>query len=214
VNGTVTEPNTKLSFPVNRLTTLDGQNRVQRLIAVFLKTKHVPEIDASLHVFVEAIYVDRADARRELAKYRKGAPHAHQDDVNFAQFVDVVANGKMTVTIEYVMVMTTPGTQMHDHWIGSLVDLWQSWGATGDRLTSLKKCFSDWFLHTGFHNHDDIFIEFNSKSHFTKAIDNGKALEPTCTDAMFGRAIVEHEYFENGNLAADLLPTLWNTEYD
>jgi len=214
VNGTVIEPNTKISFPVNRAVTMEGQQRVQRLIGVFLKTKHVPEIDASLHVFVEAAYVDRADGRRELAKYKRGAPHAHQDVREFNQFVDVVANGKITVTYEYVMVMTTPGTQMHDHWLANLVELWTNWGATADRVAALKKCFSDWFLLCGFHNHDDIYVEYNSKTRATRAMDNGKPLPPPCADPLYGRAIVSHEFYENGNLVADLLPTLWNTEYD
>ena len=214
VNGTVIEPNTKIPFPVNRAVTLDGEHRVQRLIGVFLKTKHVPEIDATMHVFVEAAYVDRAEGRLELARYRNGVPHMNQEDKAFKEFVDMIANGKTTVTYEYVMVMATPGTQMHDHWLDSLVDLWKGWNAPPERIVTLKSCFSAWFLHQGFHNHDEIFIEFNSRNKVSRCVDNGKPLNPPCNDPMFGRAIVTHELYENGNLVADLLPTLWNTEYD
>ena len=214
VNGTVVEPNTKIAFPVNRPSTMDGTPRVQRLIGLFLKTKHVPQLDASLRLFVLAVYVDRLDGRRELVQYKNGAPHAHQETSQFEQFLKTISSGRVTVTAEYRMVMSPPGTQMHDHWLSDLVDLWKSYGATPERISTLKQCFSNWFLHHGFHNHDDIFIEYNSKSKATRATINGDDSLKPCADPFFGRAFVSHEFLENGNLAADLLPTLWNTEYD
>jgi len=213
VNGSVVEPNSHQSFPVNRQTLLDGAPRVQRLIGVYLKTKHVPELDATLRLFAFAFYVDRQEGRKELAKYRSGTPHVHQDSESFAAFIDAMTTGRLTVTGEYRMVMSPPGNQMHDHWLAELVKIWISYKLPEERIASLKQCFSSWFLRGGFHTHDDFLLEFSSKSHQTQLQFNKKLEEP-CMDPMFGKAFITHEFLENGNFPSDLLPTLWNTEYD
>jgi hypothetical protein len=214
VNGTVIEPNSHLAFVLNRRQMLDGTPRVQRLIGVFLKVKHVAEIDATLRVFALALYVDREDGRKELTKYKNGCPHQHQDEKNFERFVNLISNGKVGVTGEYRMVMSTPGTQMYDHWLKDLIVLWEKdYALPPERVEACRQCFYAWF-HNGFHNHDDFFLEYNSRTKFTKAYENGKHVPPACQDPMFGRAFIAHEFLENGQLAADLLPTLWNTEYD
>lgn len=215
INGSVIEPNTGIAVPVNRMHMLDGTPRPQRLIGVFLKTKHVPEIEATLHLFVLACYVDRQEGRMDLGRYRSGVPHPHQNDKEFNQFVDVIGSGKVTFTGEYRMVMSPPGTLMHDHWVSDLITIWRSFGLPEERVQALKGCFSDWFLRRGFHTKDDYFLEYNSRTKQTRPEANGESLHPqTCTDPMFGRAFIMHEFRENGNLPGDLLPTLWNTEYD
>ena len=120
----------------------------------------------------------------------------------------------MTFTFEYRMVMSPPGTHMHDGWLQDLVSLWQQYQLPQEEIANLKRCFSDWFLNRGFHNKDDIFIEISSRTKQTRAQVNGVPLKSVCTDPMFGRAVITHEFVENGVLAGDLLPTLWNTEYD
>jgi hypothetical protein len=213
VNGTVTEPNTRMVFPVNR-PTVGADGKVERLIGLLLKTRHIPQLEATLHIFALAIYVDRADARRELVRFKDGVPHPHQDSKQFQQFLNVISTEKITFTFEYRMVMSPPGTHMHDGWLQDLVSLWQQYQLPQERIATLKRCFSDWFLNRGFHNKDDIFIEISSRTKQTRAQVNGVPLKSVCTDPMFGRAIITHEFVENGVLAGDLLPTLWNTEYD
>lgn len=220
VDGNVIEPNTKLSFPLNKATmAVSGQERPQRLIGVFLKVRHVPELQASVHVFVLALYVDLKDGRRELSPFRgtRGVPDAHQSPREFQNFVDVMSSGRMSITGEYRMVMTTPGSRMMDSWLGSLVDLWTSYGLEQARIDKLRQCFIGWFARRGFKNHDVDILEWNNNNnnnrhppHATWAQSNEQVLKPVCADPMFGRAFISHELIENGNLAVDLLPTLWN----
>jgi hypothetical protein len=80
-------------------------------------------------------------------------------------------------------------------------------------VQNLAGCFDTWFKKRGFKNKDMDFLEFNSKTKFTTAQSNDKKLG-SCKDPLFGKAIVTHEFLENGQLVADLLPTLWNKEYD
>lgn len=213
VNGTVTEPNSHLKFPVNLPKTIDGQDRPQRLTGVFLKVKHVAEIDASMHVFVYGGYVDREEGRRFLASYKNGAPDAHRYPDKYAKLVDTISSGMITYTAEYRMVISTPGNQMHDHWLADLVATWKSLDATPERIEMLKKCFSDWFLNRGFHNHDVVIVEVSSRTQHTSGLYNAERLAP-CTDPLFGRGFIIHEFVEDENLIVDLLPTLWNKEYD
>jgi len=213
VNGTVTEPNTHLVYKLNLPATLDGSRRPQRLIGLFLKVKHVPEIEANVHVFCLGIYVDRSEGRRELIKYKNGPPHSHRDPKGFEKFMQVISNGKVTFSGEYRMVMTTPGNYMHDRWLSGLVDVWKQYDIPPQRMESLKNCFSDWFLKRGFKNHDTVFMEFSSRTHFTQPKYNEEKL-PACQDPLFGKAFVMHEFLENGEIVVDLLPTLWNSEYD
>jgi len=214
VNGTVTEPNTKLVFPVNRAITIDGQRRVQRLVGLFLKGKYVPQVDMTIRVFVLATYVDRKDARRIMGKFKNGAPSANNDKNAFGELIDVMSSGKFSITTEYRMVMTPPGTNMQDRWLGDLETLWKSYQVTEDNFKKLKSCFTTWFKQRGFQNKDNLFLEMSAKSETTKAINNGVTLSPICADRLFAKAVVTHELLENGELAVNLLPTLWNTEYD
>lgn len=214
VNGSVVEPNTKLSFPLHRHASLQGLPGPERLVGLLLKTKYVPEIHATMRVFALALYVDRTEGRQGLAQYeREGCPNPKSSPAKFATFYQLLSGGKVTVTFEYRMVMSPPGGRMFDRWLGSLTDLWLGYGASGARMAALEKCFAGWFKKVSFKSGDDDLIQITSKSRVTYATHNGQLLEP-CKDAWFGRAIVEHEFLENGNLLCDLLPTLWNKDYD
>jgi hypothetical protein len=121
VNGSVTEPNTHLSFPLNRPHLIDGTGGPQRLIGLFLKAKKVPGTEMTLHVFDLTLYVDREQGRKYLLKYKKGAPHAHNNRDSFLKFVDLIAGGQISFTGQYTMVMTAPGSHMHDEWKGKVI---------------------------------------------------------------------------------------------
>ncbi|KAH9251030.1 hypothetical protein BASA81_011090 [Batrachochytrium salamandrivorans] len=214
VNGSVVEPNTKLVFPLHREVSLQNLPGPERLVGLFLKTKYVPEIHATMRVFALALYVDRTEGRQGLAQYeRDGCPNPKTSPAKFASFYQLLGAGKVTVTLEYRMVMSPPGGRMFDRWLADLIDLWLGYGANGARMAALEKCFTGWFKKVSFKNGDDDLIQVTSKSKVTYAKHNGQLLEP-CKDAWFGRAIIEHEFLENGNLLCDLLPTLWNKEYD
>lgn len=50
-----------------------------RLCGMFLKVKHVPEIEANIHVFTYAMYVNLEQARKYLKKWKNGVPSKSND---------------------------------------------------------------------------------------------------------------------------------------
>lgn len=212
VNGTVREPNTGHVFRVNLDVGLDSEFRPLRLVGVFLKTKHVPEIEATLRVFTLGVYVDRQQARRVLGRYKEGPPSVKSKE-EFARFVKVMSGGQVGVMAEYRLVMTVPGTQMLDHWIADLIAIWRAKLLEDKHVEALKNAFEGWFKDRGFHNHDVVKLEFSSRNLATYGLANKEKLT-TCPDPEMGYAFVQHEFRENGDLFVDLLPTLWNEEYD
>lgn len=213
-NGTVIEPNTKMVFPLHRATTLLGLPGPERIVGLLLKTKHVSQIHATLKVFVLGVYLDRTEARKVLLAYEsRGCPKQAEQPEAFAQFVDLLSSAQVTVTFEYRMIMSPPGSTMYDAWLKDLVLLWESYGVDSQRMGELKQCFAGWYKTSKFKTNDVNLIQVTSKTKVTQATHNGNKLKP-CKDALFGKAIITHELLENGQLLLDLLPTLWNKEYD
>ena len=58
MNGTAEEPNFHLKYPVKLKYGLSPKKRELTLVGLGLKAKYVPELHATLKVFVMAIYMD------------------------------------------------------------------------------------------------------------------------------------------------------------
>jgi hypothetical protein len=207
-NGTAYEPNTGLAFPVLLKRALDGSPKTFHLIGVFLQARRVPEIEATLKVFVLAHYVEQEQGRKQLRKFRGKLPQ--KGTAQFTELVDTLSKGDMAVACEYRMLMSPPGSHMHDAWVGSLAKWWQARGLTSQHIEALSASFTSWFAH--FRNHDDFWWEFDNiqrPNGPTLVQFNAKNLKP-CADPEMGMALAAHELLENGALVLNLLPTLFD----
>ena len=104
---------------------------------------------------------------------------------------------------------------MYDHWSSDLERIWlERFELPASRVKGLTTCFSDWFKKRGFHNHDDIYIEYSSKTQHTSVSFNHQVLDKVCDDEYFGRGMMVEDFFKDKDNLVDLLPTLWTTQYD
>jgi hypothetical protein len=208
VNGTAIEPNTKMKFPIHIDHTMTGETRPQVLVGLYLKTRHVPEIAATLHVFVQSIYLDLETARKYLKSYHNIKEITSREQ--FDTIVDIVDSGLMEfITIQYNMKMTIPGTRMHDAWIQSLIELWETYPEmTSKRIKTLQDCFSDTFQfkHRQFRVGDQFTLEWSNvessppkdsiRGGPTLLLYNSESIKE-CPDHDFGKAVFMHESLEN-----------------
>lgn len=212
VNGTVMEPNTHAIFPLQRPTTLLGQPGPERLAGVLLEA--VTKAHVSIKIFTMAFYVDRTEARKVLAKYRKsGVPDAKKDPVEFAEFIDVMSRGDFTFMVENRMLLTTPGTQFQDGLADAVEVFWKQTNSAAE-VKEMRSCLLAWFGGKQMHNGETYMYEYSTKTHAMRKSVNGKLAPNECKMPGFAQGYMKMQLTQYGNTFVNLMETLWNQEYD
>ncbi|KAH9254810.1 hypothetical protein BASA81_007060 [Batrachochytrium salamandrivorans] len=211
VNGTVVEPNSHESFPIQLPTSLLGLPGPERLIGVTLAVSSMAHVN--IKVTASAIYVDRTEARAHLQPFRKsGLPSAKTQPNEFAKFI--AAMGLMTTRFELRMLIAVPGSQMQESWSKLLVEQWNQLGATAEEAKEMRQCFLGWFSnHPSTHKGDKYVVEHSAKTKSCRFQVNNKMVPGECKNALFGLGVFQLEFSSREKLAY-LLPALWDTQYD
>lgn len=121
-NGTVIEPNTKFEYPIQlpRVVLPSTKQKLQQE-KIFGLTLWVYTIPIPLHPHVNVaavgLYVDEAEGKRRLAKYRMKEQLSEDDLLR-----ELVLNGRrLGMTLKYRMASTPPSAkEMLDGWIDDL----------------------------------------------------------------------------------------------
>ena len=208
-NGTAIEPNTQMRFPVVLKSSLDGSPRSFKLYSLFMQARHVPEIEATLRVFVLACYAEIEQGRKELKKFKHRVNPPDNHSPEFTEVVDILSSVRVSTTCNYRMLMSPPGSYMQSAWLNALIKWWQERGVAPERVQALSDAFTARFAH--FRNHDDFWWEFDNLAHPngpTQARFNDKDFK-AYPDAELGAALTAHEPLENGNICLNLLPTFF-----
>lgn len=210
MNGTVTEPNTHQVFPLQRSATLLGLKQIQRLIGVSIET--VTKAHVSIKIFAMAMYVDRTEARKQLAKYRKGVPDAKHAE--FAQFLSIFTRGDLTFMIEQRMLIAAPGTRFQDGMADTLTEYWKQYNCTVSEVKDMRTCFVTWFEAKSVHAGETYMFEYSAKTRAMRKAVNGKLAGNECKQPKFAQGFIAMQLSEYSNGYVNLLETLWDQRYD
>ena len=152
--------------------------------------------------------------RRELKKFRRLTKPPEPRTPEFDEIIDILSSGRVATTCTYHMLMSPPGSHMHDAWLGAMVKWWQARGLDEARISDLSAAFSESFSH--FQNRDEFTWEFNNINHPggpTLVQFNAKNFKPV-TDAELGAGLTAHVILENGSLCLNLLASFFHDDED
>lgn len=211
VNGTVVEPNSHESFPIQLPKTLLGLPGPERLMGVYLTLASLGHVN--MRVTASGLYFDRNEARRQLVAFRKsGLPSPKTSPEEFTKFIQLA--GALTFRFELRLLMSTPGTQLQDSWVDLLANEWAKLGASKQEVVENRQCFLSWFASkSGTHKGDKIVIEYCAKTKAMRMERNGKVMPGECKHPVMGTGLLQLELGNRDRLAY-LLPLLWDTQYD
>ena len=180
-NGTVTEPNTGVVFPVYlkgpRGSTLDA-------IGVSLWVERIPlPLNPTVRVAAVCVYVEKNEGRRRLRAFKSRDP---ETDVE-PKLASALEDAGMGEAFRYVVASTPPGDVMISGWIKTLKERMAKHCAA-DQIDGLSDSFKNVFTHS-FKKGDDFTFE-RRPDESLYAFYQGTAPKLVTENPCLGRALV------------------------